>query len=882
MSGDASIASSRAAEIGPGSTAIEAKMGALLERARLAPELGNLFIAAERLKLSGDYAAAHAAYQTYLAHSRADLKATLDFNARFPESPFTVPEIARPLVNALMVDADIVQALGDRAAAELLRQEALDVSRTHLGRRGTAESERSRAASLTLEGRFNEAIVALQGARDVTLEAGDAIGSARIAIDLADVLHWLGDLARAKEEIDHAASIIEPMVGERGITQKDILAGVATSVASIMAGKGDLGDATRAAGLYRAFTEVAYYRGLIAKSLAQWDEAERHFELVLPEYQALGSGEAIEYQFAQISLGRGEYAKALGQSRRIAPVFERGAFRPKRGVLQKLQAECLHALGDSDAALPLIGESIQDLTQRHFDPDALWRSQRLRARIHGDKNDRAQALQSWRDAIATISELRRAPLGYRLDSTYLADKKGLYTEAISAAVRAGEAADCCRFIESIKSRTLTAVLSLPRSQSESSAGFEEQFDTITRQLDVVEYQAYREGWTDERKSRRSALLKQRGDLLERIRIADPRWRALSQSRPLDLDAVLKVLWSRSQAALTLYYEPPDLTAVLLFGGDVRVCQTKVTERLSTNLSEYANNLRKLKPDFYKYDLWGEYRVAADDLVPASLLEQALTARSLVVIPHGPLHLVPWAGLVHEGKRLFEHLPVAILPNLAAAVADIPCSRPRTATLLGVARYPGFEKLGDLPSAPGEMTDIGGLYGDAGIVVHGPLLDEDATEVAFWDVGKHVAGSGNLLHISCHGIIVPSEPMNSGLLLFDAKVDAAEVARAPLPFDEVVLSACSTGWRPTEVGDIALTADEILGIPAGFLEAGVKSVLVSIPQAEGRAARALTTHYHRRRAAGDAPLLALQAAQKQMLESGIPPCLWVGFALYGCA
>jgi CHAT domain-containing protein len=873
MSGDASISSSRAAEIGPGSAAIEAKIGALLELARLSPELGNLFIAAERLKLSGDYAAANATYQTYLAHSRAYLKATLDFNARFPESPFTVPEIARPLVNALMVDADIVQALGDRAAAELLRQEALDVSRTHLGRRGTAESERSRAASLTLEGRFNEAIVALQGARDVTLEAGEAIGSARIAIDLADVLHWLGDLARAKEEIDHAASIIEPIIGGREITQKDILAGVATSVASIMAGKGDPGDATRAAGLYRASTEVAYYRGLIAKSLAQWDEAERDFERVLPEYQALGSGEAIEFQLAQISLGRGEYAKALGQSRRIAPVFERGAFRPKRGVLQRLQAECFHALGDSDAALRLVGDSI---------PDALWRSHSLRARIHGDKTDRAQALQSWRDAIATISGLRRAPLGYRLDSTFLADKKELYAEAISAAVRAGEAADCCRFIESIKSRTLSAVLSLPRSQSESSAGFEEQFDTITRQLDAVEYQAYREGWTDERKSRRSALLKQRVDLLERIRIADPRWRALSQSRPLDLDAVLKVLSSRSQAALTLYYEPPDLTTVLLLGGEVRVAQTKVTEKLSANLREYANNLRKPKPNFYKYDLSDEYRIAADDLVPVSLLKQALTGRSLVVIPHGPLHLVPWAGLVYKGKRLLEQLPVAILPNLAAAMADIPCSRPRSATLLGVARYPGFEKLGDLPSAPGEMTDIGGLYGDAGIAVHGPLLDEDATEAAFWDVGKHAAGSGNLLHVSCHGIIVPNEPMNSGLLLFDAKVDAAEVARAPLPFDEVVLSACSTGWRPTEVGDIALTADEILGIPAGFLEAGVKSVLVSIPQAEGRAARALTTHYHRRRAAGDAPLLALQAAQKQMLESGVPPCLWVGFALYGCA
>ena len=704
--------------------------------------------------------------------------------------------------------------------------------------------------------------------------------SARIAIDLADVLHWLGDLPRAKEEIEHAASLVDPIIGERGITQKDILAGVATSISSIIAGKGDPGDATRTAQLYRAFTEITYYRGLIAKSLAQWDEAERHFTRVLPDYQALGSGEAIKYQLVQISLGRGECAKALSHSRAIAPVFDRGAFRPKRGVLQKLQAECLHALGDSDAALRLVDEGIEDLTQRHFDPDALWRCQHLRARIHRDQENRAQALQSWRDAITTISELRRAPLGYRLDSTYLADKKELYAEAIAEAARAGQAADCCRFIESVKSRTLSAVLSLPRSVNGSSAGLEREFDRVTRELDALEYQAYREGWA-ERASSRNALLKRRAELLERIRIGDPRWRALSQSRPLDLDAALKVLSSRSQAALTLYYEPPDLSAVLLFAGELRVGQLKMTADLTAKLTRYATNVQKGTDPFIYDPSADDLSIEAKDLIPASLLEQALTARSLLVIPHGLLHLVPWAGLAYEGKRLFQRLPVGILPNVAAAVGEIRWSRPHSATLLGVAHYPGFDEHWDLPSVPDEIKDIGGLYADAGIAVRGSLLDKDATEAAFWDLGKHVAGIGNLLHVSCHGVIVPSEPMNSGLLLFDAKLDAAEVASAPLPFDEVVLSACSTGWRPTKVGDIVLVADEILGIPAGFLEAGVKSVLVSIPQAEGRAARALTTHYHGRRAVGDPPLPALQAAQTQMLESGVPPFMWLGFALYGC-
>jgi CHAT domain-containing protein len=426
------------------------------------------------------------------------------------------------------------------------------------------------------------------------------------------------------------------------------------------------------------------------------------------------------------------------------------------------------------------------------------------------------------------------------------------------------------------------VLSIPRSGIESNAGLEGQFDALTRQLDVIEYQAYREGWAAERRSTHQALLRQRGELLERITISDRRWRVLSQSRPLDLDATLKVLSGRSQATLTLYYEPPNLSAVLLYAGEVRIGQLTMAADLPAKLAEYAKNLQKPQPDLFMHDLSDYYSIQATDLIPAPLLARALTARSLVVIPHEILHLVPWAALMHQGKRLFERLPVGILPNLATAVAEAQFQKPRSAALLGVGRYPGLA-LKDLPSTHGEMEDISDLYGDAGVVVHGPLLDAEATEAAFWDLAKRVSGPGNLIHVSCHGMTVPNEPMDSGLLLFDSKVDAAEVSRAALPFDEVVLSACNTGWRPTQVGDIVLTADEILGIPAGFLEAGVKAVLVSIPKAEGQAARALTTHYHRRRAANDPPLLAFQSAQKHMLESGTRAGAgtWVGFTLYGC-
>ncbi len=874
---------------------MDAKFELLLDLSQLQKKVGDLFFRAEATKASGDYGPAHSAYQKYITSSRAFLQAALDFNTKVPDSPFEISSIAQPLVNALMVDADIVQSMGDRKAAEAFRKEALAVSRTHLGRKGTANSERARAGALTMEGRFNEAIVALMSARDVFLEEDDLLSLVRVTIDLAEILQWLGDNRRAKEEIERAEAIIQPILAGRQLSQKDVWDSLISTISNINAGHGNAGDAERTVNLSRAATEVIFYRGLIAKALEEWDDAERSFNRLLPEYQSLGTGEAIEYQLASIKMGRGQFREALEQTRRIDHVFKGGAFRPKLGALKLTQAKCLHALNESGEALRLVDESIADLTESHFDPDVLWRCYWLKALIHNAQGEKKLGLESLRSALKTVINLRRAPLGYRLDSTYMKDKKEFYSQAIEETIKADAPLDCCRFIESIKSRTLSAVLSIPAVEDSASVGIEGQFNEVTQQLDVIEYQAYREGWNLQRRSQHQELLKKRADLLERIRISDPRWRNLSEPVEFKFEEVLAGLSKRSQAALTLYYEPPNLTAVLLFDGKVAAERLAVSEETASSLVKYAKNLQKATVNHFNHDLSSmEDPVMLEHLIPPSLLSQALTANSLVIIPHGLLHLVPWGGLLYKDRRLFEHMPIGILPNLSAlaSVEDFP--KPRQVVMVGVSSYLGLKEIKDLPIIRGQIEDISSIYKEANITVAPPLLDDAATEKAFWNMIGSIKGRGNVLHVFCHGTIVPNEPMNSGLLLHDSKVDAAEVARARLAFDEVVLSACSTGWRPFEVddrpikvgdrpvkvGNLVLDADEILGIPAGFLESGVKSVLVSIPKAEDKTACALTTHYHRQRIAGNSPLFAFQSAQKHLLAQGKSPGLWIGFTLYG--
>ncbi|WP_170323295.1 CHAT domain-containing protein [Bradyrhizobium sp. STM 3809] len=857
------------------------RLRALLDVNQRRTEAGNLFLRAEAAKLSGDYQSASVTYRRYIDIAKAVLSDEVVFNTHYPTTPLGLAETVQPIINALLVSADIEYALGRPARAGALREEAASLSFRYLGRKGEVEAKRASAGALLIEGRFNEAYVALVEARDDSIANDDPLAVARVALDLADMLHWLGDVRRADEEVDHARAVIEPIVGKQPVTRFDLIKAIGSSITSIMSGKGDPGTATKAVKLYRAYTEIIYYRGLILKALRQWAEAAACFEKVKPEYRSLGSGEAIEYQLVQIDLGQGRYQEALQRANAIESAFEKGAFRPKRPVLLRTMAECHLGLGHLDECFRLLSDAIKDLQDPHLDPDARWRVYGVLARAAARAGDDEGMLRGYRDAIATIDSLRRAPLGYRLDSTYLEDKQELYAAAIEGAARTDHAADCCAFIESIKSRTLRVVLSMPPGTTSEESPGAARFHAVSRELDGIDYKRWRGDDVRSLRQKAKDLRAERVQLLEEVRVSDPRWRRLTVPITLDQQAVLRQLSQRRQAALTLFYDPPALVCAALWEGKLRCARLQIASKVMDCLATYQANLLKARPDVELHDFSSRLAVTASDLIPAELLDVVTRAESLVIVPHGVLHLLPWACLLHQGHRLFEYLPVSVLPSLGLLMQRASLSRPATVGLLGVAVYPDLPRLAPLPSAVDELAAIRDAYHTAGIPVRMSPAGHQDTTSDYRDRCRGLSGQGHVLHVSCHGTMDTAEPMRSGLWLADGKLDAVAIAETPTPFEEVVLSACYTGWRPTEVDDIQLNGDDILGIPAAFLESGASSVLLSVTQAQGQAAQALTAHYHRRRAAGDLPLRAARAAQLHMLSTAIAPGAWTGFTLYGC-
>jgi CHAT domain-containing protein len=223
----------------------------------------------------------------------------------------------------------------------------------------------------------------------------------------------------------------------------------------------------------------------------------------------------------------------------------------------------------------------------------------------------------------------------------------------------------------------------------------------------------------------------------------------------------------------------------------------------------------------------------------------------------------------------------VIPNLSCLML-VPAHDGRSPAV-GLVGAPDYTDRGPrrLAMASDELHEIADTYGAARVLGGRIVAGAAATEGAFRALATRTDAAGATLHVVCHGDFVAEEPLYSGLLLVDGKIDAAEIARLRLGYDEVVLSACSSGHRATAVDGVPLSGDDVVGLVGAFLEAGTRAVVVSITRARDDASHAFMTTYHAHRAAGSTPAVALRETQRTMQQNGTyAASLWAGFVVYG--
>jgi CHAT domain-containing protein len=232
--------------------------------------------------------------------------------------------------------------------------------------------------------------------------------------------------------------------------------------------------------------------------------------------------------------------------------------------------------------------------------------------------------------------------------------------------------------------------------------------------------------------------------------------------------------------------------------------------------------------------------AALDKLLVELLVPTVGDRSLVVVPTGALHAIPWGALPSLRGR-----PVVVAPSLAtwAALASRPRSRRRKAALVAGPR---------LRHAPAEVRELAALYDRP------TVLDGKAAAAA--DTLRALDGAA-LAHIACHGHFRSDSPLFSSLELADGSLNVYELQTLRQTPEMVVLSACDLATSDLHPGD------EVLGLAAALLAMGTRTIVASVVPVPDAAAKRLMLAFHRGLLAGDAPGAALARAQARASVAG---------------
>ena len=254
-----------------------------------------------------------------------------------------------------------------------------------------------------------------------------------------------------------------------------------------------------------------------------------------------------------------------------------------------------------------------------------------------------------------------------------------------------------------------------------------------------------------------------------------------------------------------------------------------------------------------------------DLIIAPVAD-LVHGNDLILVPEGPLCLVPYAALMTPKQEyLCESLKIRLIPSLTTLklITDCPADfHNRTGALLvgdpylEEVLYKG-RKLCELPYAKKEVEMIGRILGAA------PLIGKMATKGEVLKRLSRVA----LVHIAAHGkmdtgeIILAPNPAEESHHSEekDFLLTMADVLEAKLRARLVVLSCCHSAH-----GEIK--AEGVVGISRAFLGAGARSVLVSLWGIDDVATFRFMKHFYKELVKGRRVSEAFNQAMKCMRES----------------
>ena len=205
--------------------------------------------------------------------------------------------------------------------------------------------------------------------------------------------------------------------------------------------------------------------------------------------------------------------------------------------------------------------------------------------------------------------------------------------------------------------------------------------------------------------------------------------------------------------------------------------------------------------------------------PLALALRELGVQAITLIPAGRLALLPLHSACYRvnnhKQTLLDEFVVSYAPSARALghARAMLARRVTTAPRLLAVCNPLPSDMKPLVFARPEVEEIESLFAARTV-----LYEATATRAAV----KHSLSEASYLHFSCHGYFSPAEPLESGILLGGGERLTVEDLIAGEGLENArlaVLSACQTA-----ITDFDRLPEEAVGLPSGFMQAGVPGVV----------------------------------------------------------
>lgn len=451
-----------------------------------------------------------------------------------------------------------------------------------------------------------------------------------------------------------------------------------------------------------------------------------------------------------------------------------------------------------------------------------------------------------------------------------------------------------------------------------------RYDRVQRELSEL---GRNQDWPRIQTLRRQlrGLREQLDQVQTRLRESSPDLAALRDPAPLGLDGIREAL---DPGTVLLSYsvgEDRTLLFVVTVEAGLQVESVPIGEmELRRRINDFREILSRALP--------GDRTGAHQSLAPLGrdlyhLLVEPVEAiidpeQRILVLPDGPLHLLPWRALIREpGQYLVEWKPVHIALS-ATVYAELKQDRhgkdqdPARWQLaaFGDPQYSDRIEEGDtpdiadfrvrsaverglfdwqrLPHSGEEVESIASLFPEREVQTFvGPAATEEAVKSLALGAGEAEARTPRILHFATHAHLDDRFPLDSAVVLSipgdleegrdNGLLQVWEIfEQVRLDTDLVVLSACSSA-----LGE-ELGGEGLIGLTRAFQYAGARSVVASLWNVRDQATAELMVRFYRHLRSGLPKDEALQAAQIELIREPVggkdfsAPFFWAAFQLYG--